>query len=75
MWAILLPYLIKFGISVAVSILEKTGCINAAEKFGLKAGTHVIQAVESVQTYDEYPTGKNGASAVQPGSASNINKE
>jgi hypothetical protein len=51
MWAIIGPYVIKFGISLALSLLQRTGLINAFEADGVRAGTHVLQAVENVKTY------------------------
>jgi hypothetical protein len=51
MWAAILPYLVKFGISLAVSLLQKTGVINRFEADGIKAGTHVLMAVKNVKVY------------------------
>lgn len=44
----------KFLWPVILFFLEKTGRINQAESFGLKVGTHVLQAVESIKTYPDY---------------------
>ena len=46
-----LALLIKYGPSLAIYILQKTGVLNEAEVVGIKAGTHVLQAVESIKTY------------------------
>ena len=50
----LVPLLIKYGIPLAISILQKTGVVNAAEAFGLKAGTHVIQVVSTIKATPDY---------------------
>ena len=63
MWALIAPYLIKVGVSLAITLLEKTGVITSFEADGIKAGTHVIQAVENLKSYAEYPTGRNGGTA------------
>lgn len=52
MW---LGLLLKYGVPLAIYILQKTGAMNALQAFGLKAGTHVLQVVEKVKTYQEYP--------------------
>jgi hypothetical protein len=51
MWAAIAPYLVKFAISLAITLLEKTGAISGLEADGVRAGTHVIEAVQSVKTY------------------------
>lgn len=43
----------SFAISLVVSILQRTGEINALEANGIKVGSHVIKAVEAVKTYSE----------------------
>jgi hypothetical protein len=60
MWAVVAPYLIKFGISLAITLLQKTGVISGLEADGVRAGTHVLQAVNNLKTYPEYPVGVNG---------------
>jgi hypothetical protein len=40
-------------IKLAIALLEKTGVISSLEASGIRAGTHVIQAVENVKTYSE----------------------
>ena len=55
MWAIIAPYLIKAGISLAITLLEKSGVLSGIEADGIRAGTHVLQAVSNLKTYDEYP--------------------
>lgn len=59
MWAIVAPYLIKLGISLAITLLERAGVISGVEAVGIKAGTHVIQVVENLHTEDSYPEIKN----------------
>lgn len=60
MWAILSPYLIKIGISLAMSLLQggislakKTGLISSLEADGIQIGAHVIQATKIEHTYPE----------------------
>lgn len=43
------------ALPLALQILQRTGVINAAEAWGIKAGTRTIQVVQSIHTYDEYP--------------------
>jgi len=52
---ILIQLLIKAAISIAVELLKKSGVISPVEAWGIKTGTHVIQAVENIQVYPEYP--------------------
>lgn len=52
---ILLLIMEKFLLPLAISILQKSGVINGFEAAGIKTGTHVLQAVESIHTYPEYP--------------------
>jgi hypothetical protein len=69
-WALIGPYLIKFGISLAITLLEKSGVISGFEADGVRAGTHVLQAVENVHTFSnndqlhpsqsDFPEGRNG---------------
>lgn len=54
--AIFLTLFWKYGIPILISILEKSGAINSAEKLGIKA----VQKLETLKTYPEYPSGKNG---------------
>lgn len=54
----LLPFLEKLGMSLALSILQKTGVITSLESSGIKAGTHIIKAVENLQTEETYPPDK-----------------
>ena len=63
MWAVVAPYLVKLGISLAVTLLEKSGAISEFEADGVRAGTHVLAAVNNLKTYPEYPTGVNGQSS------------
>lgn len=51
MWAVIAPYLVKFGISLAISLLEKMGVISGFEADGIRAGTHVLQVLKNVKTY------------------------
>lgn len=51
---VILGTLAKQLIPVAINILEKSGVINSVEAYGIKAGTHVIQTVESIKTYPDY---------------------
>lgn len=37
MWATILPILVKYGIPLAIQLLEKTGALNEAEAYGVKA--------------------------------------
>jgi hypothetical protein len=70
MWAVIVPYLVKFGISLAITLLQKSGAISAFEADGIKAGTHVLAAVKNVKTYStndqihpassDFPEGRNG---------------
>ncbi len=53
MWAVIAPYLVKFGISLAITLLEKSGVISGLEADGVRAGTHVLQAVENVKTFSD----------------------
>lgn len=46
---------IKLLINIAILILQKTGVISKLEAYGIKAGTHVLTAVENIQFYQEYP--------------------
>ncbi|MGB9154406.1 MAG: hypothetical protein WCD70_15120 [Alphaproteobacteria bacterium] len=58
----LVPLLVKYGIPLVISILQKTGIISGVEADGIKAGTHVLKAVESVKTYsqpDDFPDAVN----------------
>lgn len=63
MWAVIAPYLIRFGISLAVALLQRSGVLSAAEADGVRIGTHIIQATK---TEDVYPTGVNGQTAPPP---------
>lgn len=54
----LLPFLEKLALSLALTILQKTGVINSIEATGIKAGTHVIAAVSNLKTENTYPPDK-----------------
>lgn len=54
MSAILVLILEKVLFPLALKILNKTGVISDFEESGIKAGTHVLQAVESIKTYPDY---------------------
>lgn len=49
----LLTLLIKAGVSLALTLLQKTGMINSAEAWGVRAGTHIIT---TTKVEDTYPT-------------------
>jgi hypothetical protein len=70
MWAAVLAWLIAKGpqiaVSLAITILEKTGAISTLQADGVRVGTHVIRAVENLKTEDTYPTGVNGQTESQP---------
>lgn len=51
MWLLILE---KVLLPLAISILQKSGIITGFEAAGIKAGTHVIQTVESIKTYPDY---------------------
>jgi hypothetical protein len=51
----LLPLLIKFVLPIVLKVLEKTGCVNAAEKLAIKAGTKIIEVAESVEIEPDFP--------------------
>jgi hypothetical protein len=57
MW--ILEALMKFGLPIILSYLQKTGAINTVEAVGIKAGTHVLAAVERITVERDYPTDKN----------------
>lgn len=52
MWALVVPYLAKFGISLAITLLEKSGLLTAVEAAAVRAGTHIIQATEAAPDYN-----------------------
>ena len=51
MWAVVAPLLVKAGISLAITLLQKSGVISDFEADGIRAGTHVLQAVQNVKTF------------------------
>lgn len=53
LWNVVLPDLILW--------LRHMGYIDAAEALTLRTTADVVRTVRSIKTYDEYPTGKNGA--------------
>lgn len=53
MWAIIAPYIVKTAISLAITLLQKSGVLNRFEADGVRFGTHVIQATKVEDTYPE----------------------
>ena len=41
----------KVVVPLAIALLEKAGIISSTDATLVKAGTHVLQAIESVKTY------------------------
>lgn len=76
MFALLLPILwqslAKMAFSVLVTAAQKTGVINKVEASVIRTEHDAVSAIENLKTYPEYPTGKNGESAQQQQSVSNI---
>lgn len=55
-WVISL--IIKYGVPLAISILEKTGFTNWAEKVAIRAGYTVYEDISGLKTYSkpsDYP--------------------
>lgn len=48
--------LARMGWSILLYVLQKTGVVNAVEAAGIKAGTHVLQAVENTKVYPGMPS-------------------
>lgn len=72
----LIPLLIKYGVPIVISILQKTGAINWAEKVALKAGLGVVEGVEKTRVYSapsDYPNAPPETHAQGP-SNGNYNK-
>ena len=65
MWAAALAWLaqngVQLAISIALTLLQKSGLLTKFEADGIKAGTHVLQVVNNLKADPQYPTGPNGA--------------
>jgi hypothetical protein len=51
----LFPLLLKYGVPLLITILQKTGAVNWAERLALKVGAKAVEAVEEIKAYQEYP--------------------
>lgn len=72
----LVPLLIKYGIPIVISILDKTGAINWAEKVALKAGYNIVEGAEGLKRYSapsDYPNAPLAEHAKGPDNG-NFNK-
>ncbi len=52
---------IKYGVPLIISILQKTGAVNAAETFALKFATKTVEDLGNLKTYHEdsdFPSGR-----------------
>lgn len=47
-------------VTLIVTVLQKTGLVNAAEALIVKGITNAEEHIKNLKTYQEYPTGKNG---------------
>lgn len=54
----MLSILGKILFSLVLSYLQKRGDINAIEAKGIIAGTHILKAIENLQTEDTFPPDK-----------------
>lgn len=55
MWVIIEPYLLQYGVPLALAILQKTGLVTQADAALVKVGTHVLTAVEGTKFSQSYP--------------------
>ena len=55
MWAPIAAYLVKnaaqIAVSLAITLLEKSGYLAKWQATGIRIGTHVLQVVENTKTY------------------------
>lgn len=52
--------LIKLLLSLVATILNKSGLEGKIVASGLKAGEHIQTVISNLQTYQQYPNGRNG---------------
>jgi len=50
-----------WAIQLIVTVLQKTGAINWAEALLAKGIDRAVSHIETLKTYQEYPSGKGGA--------------
>lgn len=63
----LIPFLIRYVLPAILMAAQKSGLINEVEKVLINFGL-------SLETYPEYPTGKNGQSDETPHTNNNLGK-
>lgn len=56
------PIAARAAFSLLVQVLQKTGVLNPVEAKAVNMEHALVNTVEHLKTYQEYPTGKNGAS-------------
>jgi len=60
MWATVLPLIVKYGLPILISALQKTGFAKTAETMALKFGAVLVKDAEGLKEYPGFPTDKNG---------------
>lgn len=56
------PVLARAAFSVLVTAAQKAGVINGVEAYAVRKEHDFVSAVQTLKTYPQYPTGRNGES-------------